>query len=276
MPELAEVEYYRKQWDPGVGQSVQRVQIHPKARIFRETDVAALANNLKGAQLIRSESHGKQLCFRFSGERYLGIHLGMAGRLLTATPEIVPDRHEHLALVMESVALVFSDYRMFGRVRFFNGQVTSAKGHSKQEFLPEWWQDLPPQPQEAAFDRARFRAILKRFPRKPLKALLLDQACFPGVGNWMADEILWRARIHPASPASCLSPYKRQRLFEEIKAVCVDALRVIGTDWGNPPDDWLFNHRWKRGGTCPVSGKPLVHETIGGRTTCYSPDIQKQ
>ncbi|MEX0330842.1 MAG: Fpg/Nei family DNA glycosylase [Puniceicoccaceae bacterium] len=265
MPELAEVEYYRKQWSPGIGQRVNRVRVHPKARIYRDSPARMLQSGLKGTRLEHSEAHGKQMCFRFSGGCWLGVHLGMSGHLQTAAPEIVPARHEHLVLVMEDVALVLEDPRMFGKVLFHKG-----------EAAPAWWDNLPPQPQDAAFDRARLRGILKRHPRRPLKALLLDQQAFPGIGNWMADEILWRSRIHPAATANSLSPWNTRRLFEIIKAVAEDAMAVIGTDWGDPPDDWLFNHRWRKGGVCPVSGKPLVYETIGGRTTCYSPAIQKE
>lgn len=263
MPELAEVEFYRRQWAPKTGASIRRVRTHPKARIFREIPAGTVARALKGAAFLAAEAHGKQLCFRFS-TGCLGIHLGMAGRLLATHPEMVPDRHDHLVLYTDDAALVFSDYRMFGKIRFHKGRTP-----------PEWWSNLPPQPQDPAFDRGRFRILLRRFPRRPLKARLLDQDAFPGIGNWMADEILWRARIHPSAVPASLSPYKQRRLFESIKAVCRDALEVIATDWSTPPDTWLFNHRWKRGGTCPASGKPLLHETIGGRTTCFSPAIQK-
>jgi formamidopyrimidine-DNA glycosylase len=264
MPELAEVEFYRKQWIPGEGETVQSVRTHPSARIYRDAPARRIAAGLKGERLNGSAAHGKQMCFRFSGNAWLGIHLGMSGSLMTAATEIVPARHEHLVLVMESVALVFNDPRMFGKVLFH-----------KEENPPPWWDQLPPQPQEPAFDAGRLRSILQRHPRRPLKALLLDQQGFPGIGNWMADEILWRARIHPAMTAAGLSPYKRRALLRHVKGVAADALEVIGSNWGDPPDSWLFNHRWRKGGTCPVSGKPLVHETIGGRTTCFSPAIQK-
>lgn len=270
MPELAEVEFFRKQWDPGIGDAVQRVRTHPHARIFRQTHAQAL-HALKGQTLLSSAAHGKQLLFTFSGDLFLGIHLGMSGKLLSAVPEFVPDKHDHLVLVMSRSALVFSDYRMFGKVRLAKGQ-TLTKGQT----LPEWWTHLPPQPQDPAFDLAHFQNILQRSPNRPLKALLLDQKYFPGIGNWMADEILWRARLHPASIGKCLSLPDHRRLFHSIKEVCRDALEVIGTSWGKPPDSWLFNHRWKKGGVCPYSGKPLVHETIGGRTTCFCPAIQRE
>jgi len=269
MPELAEVEFYRKQWMPAKGQRVAEVLVHPKARVFREVESDILVRELPGSRFMAGESHGKQLCFRFSGNRYLGIHLGMAGHLGTAAPEMVPAKHDHLVLRMGDTVLVFSDYRMFGKVRFHKGD----KAHGDPR--PDWWRALPPEPHSEAFDRRHLNGILKRRGRAPLKALLLDQDAFPGIGNWMADEILWRARIHPAASATSLSGYKRGRLFQFLKEVCKDALDVIGTDWGTPPDEWLFNHRWREGGTCPVSGKPLERITVGGRTTCFSPATQK-
>ncbi|MFO7726492.1 MAG: DNA-formamidopyrimidine glycosylase family protein [Oceanipulchritudo sp.] len=265
MPELAEVEFYRKQWLPAIGERVRKVHLHPGARIFRETDPARLASTLEGRRFLKAEAHGKQLCFRFSENLWLGLHLGMSGKLASAEPEMVPARHDHLVLVMPHAALVFSDYRKFGRVRFHEGASP-----------PDWWSDLPPQPHEPAFDRPRLEAIIRHHPRKRLKGLLLDQDAFPGIGNWMADEILWRARIHPATKAGSLPATKRRRLFEETRAVAQQSLELIGNDWSTPPDSWLFPHRWKRGDLCPVSGKPLQHETICGRTTCFSPAIQKE
>jgi formamidopyrimidine-DNA glycosylase len=101
------------------------------------------------------------------------------------------------------------------------------------------------------------------------------QERFPGIGNWMADEILWRAAIHPRQPAGSLDAPAIRALYREIRAVCRNALRVIGTDWSEPPDTWLFNHRWKKGSACPRTGAKLMHAAIGGRTTCWSPARQK-
>lgn len=271
MPELAEVEYFRKQWDPGLGERVHKVRARAQARIFRESAAQSVIQLLNGREMRSSHAHGKQLAFRFSEETWLGIHLGMSGRLYTGAPEMVPGKHEHLVLVMDSVALVYSDYRKFGKVLAARGTARDATGRK----VPPWWEGLPPQPQEGAFDKARFREILRQHPGRRLKALLLDQDAFPGIGNWMADEILWQARIHPADRPGDLSSHKRNKLFEATKDVSREALRYIGKDWTDPPESWLFRHRWKKGGTCPASGKPLVHETIGGRTTCFCPAVQK-
>ena len=51
MPELAEVEYYRKQWDTGVGERIRAVAVHPEKRIFRECNAAQLVTELEGRSL---------------------------------------------------------------------------------------------------------------------------------------------------------------------------------------------------------------------------------
>jgi formamidopyrimidine-DNA glycosylase len=63
MPELAEVDYFRKQWNPGLGQRIREVLLHSQARLFRGTDVKKLAQSLTGARLERSEARGKQMLF---------------------------------------------------------------------------------------------------------------------------------------------------------------------------------------------------------------------
>ncbi|MEX2579569.1 MAG: DNA-formamidopyrimidine glycosylase family protein [Verrucomicrobiales bacterium] len=77
MPELAEVEYYRKQWDPGLGQEVRRVLVHSSARVYRETPAAAIRRALEGRRLLGSETHGKRMLFEFSAAAWLGLHLGI-------------------------------------------------------------------------------------------------------------------------------------------------------------------------------------------------------
>ncbi|MGB0409760.1 MAG: Fpg/Nei family DNA glycosylase [Opitutales bacterium] len=264
MPELAEVEYYRKQWLPGHGQEVASVRLQAEKRVFREADTAALKAKLIGQALTHSETHGKQMLFIFGGRHWLGVHLGMTGRTCMEDGNYAPAQHDHLVLKMRSgIQLVFSDPRMFGRIRFASG------GDA-----PEWWAGLPPAVLSDAFTLDYMRAFLARRARAPLKAVLLMQETFPGVGNWMADEILWRCRIHPAARAGALGPKKCIELFDTVREVCEDAMRVIGTNWGRPPDRWLFNHRWKDGGSCPATGKPLRRREIGGRTTCWSPAWQ--
>ncbi len=261
MPELAEVEYYRKQWMPVVGERIRAVIVNPVSRVFEGTDSDTLARGLVGESLQRGLRHGKQMCFVFGRECWLGVHLGMTGKLSLRDASYSQGKHDHLVLSTESGRkLVFTDSRMFGRVLY-----------AREREAPYWFVDLPPEPLDEAFTLDRFNSYLNRRTKAPVKGVLLMQEFFPGIGNWMADEILWRCRIIPSVRAGAIGPQKRAELFEVTREVCQDALRVIGTDWGRPPDDWLFNHRWQDGGQCPKMGGLLRRETIGGRTTCWSP-----
>lgn len=284
MPELAEVEHFRRRWNEGIGDRVLRVFARKGKRVFRGESTAILVRDLGGARLEASHAHGKQLLFTFTrptrsvreqgpGSRRrqqsgseqpisLGVHLGMTGALRVEPPTHRPKKHDHLVLYQETRALVFTDPRLFGRIRF-------SATHE-----PAWWADLPTQVLSSGFTVQHVARFLERRARSPIKPVLLDQRGFPGIGNWMADEILWRARIHPRRLAGTLLPAEVVRIRQETRFVCRGALRFVAPSFGDPPGSWLFVHRWKDGGRCPATGVVLVRATIGGRTTCWSPALQ--
>lgn len=267
MPELAEVEFFRRRWDVGLGAPITRVLLHPKAGIFKTSDPALIVRHLTGATLLSSAAAAKQMLFRFSGDAWLGIHLGMTGELTAQPAGHVPRKSDHLVLVQPDYALVFTDPRMFGRVLFHHGPDA-----------PDWWTSIAPAVLSDEFTVGSVTAFLRRRARTPIKPVLLMQEKFPGIGNWMADEILWRAAIHPKRPAGSLTDPEIKILHREIRYVVTHALRIIGTSSAatlpDPPKTWLFSHRWADGGVCPKTGAPLVREEIGGRTTCWSPARQ--
>lgn len=282
MPELAEVEFFRRQWDPGLGSRITSVDVHPEARVFRGVDANKIARRLSGRRFLSSHAHGKNLLFRFSGGVWLSCHLGMTGRLWSidsragagsearlhrpGSPAEDAPRHHHLVLHQRGRRLVFSDPRMFGRIVL-----------RECPDVPEWWSSLPPEILSPAFTRTRLAGLLARRGGSPIKAVLLDQDIFPGIGNWMADEILWRTRTDPSLPAARLGPDAIGGLWRAARRLCRDALRIIGTDWGRPPESWLFNHRWIDNQRCPrpECGAPLSREVIAGRTTCWCPTCQE-
>jgi formamidopyrimidine-DNA glycosylase len=269
MPELAEVEFYRRTWNAGVGAEITRAELHAGKRVLRGVDTAALAGKLSGAKLLGSRAHGKQMAFQFSGNAWLGIHLGMTGELRVEARNFTPGKHDHLVLFQRERALVFTDPRMFGRVQFFSG-----KGE------PAWWRNLPPEVLSNAFTLAHMKTRLQRHRTLPLKAALLDQATFPGIGNWMADEILWQARLHPRVAAGALTDPQANVLWRVTRSVTKRAIETVAKetdrrDFGDPPRNFLFHVRWRRGGACPRCGTLLRHETIGGRTTAWCPKCQR-
>lgn len=280
MPELAEVEFFRKRWGAGHGGRVLAVRLHEGKKVFRGTDTAQLKRKLTGATLLGSETAAKQMLFRFSGgglsraesRGWLGLHLGMSGELRVEVPGYAPTRHDHFILVQKERQLVFNDPRMFGGVLFSTGPKP-----------PAWWMRIAPAILSEKFTVGAVAHFLQRRQRAPIKAVLLMQERFPGIGNWMADEILWRAAIHPARLAGSLTAAEVRTLHRECRFVCRGALRYnAGVGGKMPPklnafmpDTWLFNHRWEDGGRCPRTKKPLRRAEIGGRTACWSPARQR-
>jgi len=272
MPELAEVEFFRKRWAIGHGNLVTDVLVHPRARVFCDCNVAAMRGALTGAKLLGSETAAKQMLFRFSGKAWLGLHLGMSGETRVASANYDPGKHDHLVLRQAKCALVFTDPRMFGGVLFHHGPAA-----------PDWWTEIAPAILSPAFTVEAVAGFLRRRARAPIKAVVLMQERFPGVGNWMADEILWRAALHPARLAGSLSPTEVKTLHRECRFVCRGALKYnAGVGGKMPPElnafmpgSWLFNHRWEDGGRCPRTGVKLLRAQMGGRTTCWSPARQK-
>ena len=272
MPELAEVEFFRKRWSTGHGAKVLAVRLHEGKKVFRGSDTTLLKRKLTGSRLLGSETKAKQMLFHFSGNAWLGIHLGMSGELRVEAPGYLSAKHDHFIIAQKERQLVFNDPRMFGGVLFHIGKQA-----------PHWWTKIAPAIIADEFTEEAVAAFLQRRGRAPIKAVLLMQERFPGVGNWMADEILWRAAIHPKRLAGSLRPAEVRTLHRECKKVCLLALDTIaGRGSYLPPDlnahipkSWLFWHRWQPGGICPRTHQPLVYATVGGRTTCWSPARQK-
>lgn len=265
MPELAEVEYFRRQWNPGIGAQVKEIIINKKARDYRGQNPEKIRKALLSSRLNRSAAAAKQMVFYFGRNIWLGIHLGMTGRMECRPKKQPAIKHDQLILKMSSGhQLVFNDPRQFGRIQFFQG-----------EGVPAWWAKIPPAILSKEFKEKDLADFLKRRKKSTIKAVLLMQERFPGIGNWMADEILWRAGFHPAAHAGNFGPKSTHILYKKLCEVCRDAYRVIGKDWSDPPNSWLFNHRWEKGGRCPKTKVLLERKTIGGRTSCWSPARQK-
>jgi len=111
--------------------------------------------------------------------------------------------------------------------------------------------------------------------KKAIKAVLLDQTLFAGVGNWLADEILYQARLSPHHLASDLTAAQTKALHKSVLAVVKKAVSV-SADYERFPKTWLFHHRWGRVKNSKTSrGQKIIHEEVGGRTTAWVPGWQK-
>jgi formamidopyrimidine-DNA glycosylase len=160
-------------------------------------------------------------------------------------------------------AVAFTDSRRFARLWLGESPETDKQ---VRRLGPDAYEELP------AFDD-----LVARLARRkaPIKAVLLDQTAFAGIGNWIADEVLYQAGIAPKRLAASLTPDEVAALRGSIERILDHAVRV-DADYTHFPDDWLFHHRWGGGkGDEHVGGQEIVRETVGGRTTAWVPERQK-
>jgi formamidopyrimidine-DNA glycosylase len=159
--------------------------------------------------------------------------------------------------------IAFTDGRRLGRLWLSSDRTTDKR---MEKLGPDAWNQLP--------NAKELHAILAK-RKAPMKAILLDQGLFAGIGNWIADEVLYRARISPKRLGNTLTTKEVTKLREEILLVIGAAIEV-GADKEQFPGDWLFHHRWGGAkGSEFIDGLPIVREPVGGRTTAWVPKIQK-
>jgi formamidopyrimidine-DNA glycosylase len=189
----------------------------------------------------------------------LGLHLGMAGRIVVddraegdywredddgAAPTVHPPVWDRFTLrFADGGALMLRDKRRLGRAIL--DPDLSRLG-----------------PDAAEVGRDAFRARVGR-GGAPLKARIMDQSVIAGVGNQLADEALWRARLDPRRPAAELNDDELDRLRREIRTATRRAIARGGVHTGD-----FIPHR-RRDGVCPRCGADLARATIGGRTTYW-------
>ena len=175
-----------------------------------------------------------------------------------------------LAVEEDDNEFAFVDKRRLGRVRLVD---VDAKDIRTTEPIAS----NGPDPVQEQIEESWLFSILSR-KRLPVKAFLLDQAILSGIGNWVADEILYNARIHPETNTNMLSEEQMDALFKSINYVTKLAVEAEA-DQDRFPEDWLMLHRWdkgkKDGGKHP-NGHKIEFLTVGGRTSAFVPALQKK
>ncbi|KAJ2901642.1 uncharacterized protein MKZ38_001601 [Zalerion maritima] len=172
----------------------------------------------------------------------------------------------------DKVEVAFTDPRRLGRIRLVDCPGPEIRKHTP---LVENGPDPVVDPD---IFTEEFLAELVKRKRVPIKSLLLDQANISGIGNWVGDEVLYHARIHPEQYSNEIDDDRIKDLYDAIYHVCQKSCDVLG-DSDQFPEHWLFHYRWGKGksgaGTLP-SGEKLEFATVGGRTSCFCPARQKK
>lgn len=192
------------------------------------------------------------------------MHFGMGGHFEIYREAKQRPRYWKLELVMnDGTRLAMTNPRRLGRIRLVNDP-ESEPPISLLGFDP--YLELPP--------LKTFAALLAR-RKAPIKAVLLDQGFAAGVGNWIADEVLYQARIAPHRIATELSATEVRTLRTKLSSVIKTAVKV-NAEKDAFPATWLFHYRWGRTKNAQNHhGEPIQHATIGGRTTAWVPSRQR-
>lgn len=266
MPELPEVESARALIAAkALGRRIADVD-DSDTFVCRPHAPGELREALVGRMLTAAHRQGKSIWCETSATGpagaagpVLGIHLGMSGRIIVvsgsgevaeggdwAGPRGQAAGHRWIRFSItfaDGGSLALSDRRRLGRVR-----------------LDPDIDELGPDAGEVT--RAEFRDLITR-GTIAVKARLLDQSKIAGIGNLLADEMLWQAKISPATSVASLRPAQVDRLYRAVTSVVAAAVSQGGAHTGD-----MIGAR-HAGARCPRCGAEMRHGTIGGRTTWW-------
>ena len=274
MPELPEVETVKRTLEEKItGLSITAVEIFlPK--IIKTPGPDELAARLPGKKIKKLERRGKYLLFHLTGDFVLVVHLRMTGRLVYSPPDAPEIPHTHVVFGLDNGdQLRYADLRQFGQISLVKtDDLTSLHGLCS----------LGCDPFDPGFTRELLRKELKN-KRAMLKALLLDQSFVAGLGNIYADEVLFRAQLHPQRQSHTLTPREASRLYHAIREVLREAIANRGTSIRDYVDGEgregnyqnLLRVHAREGNPCVKCGKPIIRVRLGGRSTYYCPHCQK-
>jgi len=280
MPELPEVEAARRLLTrSAVGRRIVRARATPDPIVYLGVSPERIRRALVGRRVLAAHRHGKHLWLELDRRPWPCFHFGMSGgievrgrqrqRLMVegrrAREEPWPPRFLKLHLTLDDGGeIVFRDARRLGRVRLRHDPAAeppiSLLGFDALH-------DLPPVGRLA--DLFAKRAA-------PVKAVLLDQSFSAGVGNWIADEVLYQARIDPRRRTHMLTRPEVGRIRAKLASVISTAVRA-GADSDRFPPTWLFHTRWSKRLQHPVTprGERIRYLTVGGRTTAWVAEVQR-
>ena len=267
MPELPEVENARRLIaEQAPGRRIVAVD-HVDTFVCRPHSPEELRAALTGRMLTAAHRRGKTMWCETSEVPGgppepgpdLGIHLGMSGRIVVTSPDgqcaeagdwptwgARPRKAEWNRFTLEFAdgrRLALFDPRRLGRIRL-NPDIDALGPDARQ------------------VTQAEFRTLITK-GTTTVKARLLDQSKIAGLGNLLADEILWQAKVPPAMPVSRLRRADADRLYRAMRSALESAIAKGGAHTGE-----IVAARHP-GGTCPRDGAEMVHGTVGGRSTWW-------
>lgn len=288
MPELPEVEVVRRGLLTHlVGARVTDVTVYDARALKRHPGSAAhFATTLTGARIESAVRRGKFVWCPLDTGDALVIHLGMSGQIRIVDAE--PIRHERVRLALDGrPPIAFVDQRLFGSLALdslVQGQDGFPAGlGSDSSLVPSSVTHIARDILDPALDVDSLIARLRK-RTTGVKVAMLNQGLVSGIGNIYADEALWAAQIHYATPADRIRPIDYRRLFDAVRAVMTTALDAGGTSFDalyvnvngeSGYFDVSLNAYGQDGKPCPRCGALIVREPWQNRSSHFCPSCQR-
>lgn len=271
LPELPEVETVRRGLNRLVkGKVISKVEVTYAPMI--KTGVDAFCQDLIGQEILDVDRRGKYLLIYLT-DHVLISHLRMEGKYNFFADQVPANKHFHAFFTfIDGSTLVYQDVRKFGTMELLGKADVDAYFISRK---------IGPEPTEEDFDLEEFAKKLAK-SKKPIKSHLLDQSLVAGLGNIYVDEVLFKAKVHPAQTSNQLSTDQvadlRQATIEVLQLgiekggstirTYKNALGMDGT-----MQDYLQVYG-KTGQACPRCQTEIVKIQLGGRGTHFCPKCQ--
>lgn len=252
MPELPDVEGFRRQLAETLpGRRIRRARVKDPG-VLRNTTAETFARRLTGHRFTVPRRHGKWLILPTDGPALL-IHSGMTGHPYYVGEGADAAPHERLVLELDEGELRYADLRKLRGVWLADDEEDIAHVTGPQG------------PDALGLGLSAFRDALAG-RRGQLKATLMDQSVIAGLGNLLADEICWRARVRPTRSVAQLDDGDLSDLHRAMTGV----LRTAVPHGRVPrPARWLTGVRDEPEPRCPRCGARLSRGRVSGRTTWW-------
>ena len=252
MPELPEVEMYQRYIEQtSFNQKIIDVEVlHPKVTGGPGDELKVLVDD----SFVDSKRWGKNLFLITKKNRTLFMHFGMTGNMEYYNTSLeVPKYARVIFHFDEEFDLAYVSKRMFGRI----GLVNTVDDFVQSKSLGKDSLEISDQ---------EFRSALAT-KNKNIKAALLDQTVSAGVGNWIADEILFQSRIYPTVSTKLLNEHQIQSIYENMQEVMSVAIEVDAVREGLPPHYITHYGRKAQSIDCPRCKSEIEKTEVGGRGT---------
>jgi formamidopyrimidine-DNA glycosylase len=263
VPELPDVETFRRYLDASsLHQEIQDVDVHA-SRMLQGVSRQRLRGGLEGGEFLSTARHGKFLFMQLAAGPWLLLHFGMTGQVKYFEDAAQVPKHTRLLIHFANghhLAGIWQ--RRLGRIGFVDHPMSFVRS-----------ENLGPDAYEPGVALIEFKDRFRN-RRGSVKSALMDQRFLAGIGNIYSDEILFRARLHPACKCQSLDDRCLAALHRAIRHV----LRIAIERQADPrrlPHSWLLPNRSKDG-ECPRCGAPLAHIVTAGRTAYFCRDCQRE